>query len=88
MTAEARRKPSPETKVAEIAKIELLPSASSVPPCFKGLMFCRLGPMDTCWRQDKKAKFATGLLLEKSFTTAVSLWQHRVTEMKGLAAGC
>ena len=44
--------------------------------------------MDTCSRQDKKAKVAIGLTLQKSFTTAVLLWQHRVTETNGLKAGC
>jgi hypothetical protein len=46
-------------------------------------------PVGYLLAQDKKAKVATGLMLPKSFNYGSSfLWQHRVTEMKGLAAQC
>jgi hypothetical protein len=47
-----------------------------------------LHPADTCWRQDKKAKVATGwlivevfILLRLSFTASLGLTENDLTKM-------
>jgi hypothetical protein len=63
-------------KLLKLPKFELLPLLPLFLRVSKVLCFAlipkagRLGPMDTCWRLDKKAKVAIGLLFQKSFTTA------------------